>query len=111
MAFPASLPPESPLPPFLSSRVSWGFGMVWEGEREGEKQICLSHAPNRRGTWPDTQAHALTGNQTRDLPLWGMLPNPLRHTGSELFLSSFLGEGPRKEDRKIDKIEEVEKVE
>ena len=42
-----------------------------EGERKGEKHqcvrdtliVCLSHSPNR-GTWPATQACALTGNRT-----------------------------------------------
>ena len=40
-----------------------------EGEREGEKHQCMvaSHTP-LRGTWPTTQACALTGNQTSEWP-------------------------------------------
>ena len=39
-----------------------------EGEREGEKHQCVvaSHMPPP-GTWPTTQACALTGNGTNDL--------------------------------------------
>ena len=35
-----------------------------EGEREGEKHqsVVASHAPHNQGTWPATQACALTGN-------------------------------------------------
>ena len=32
------------------------------------------------GTWPTTQACALTGNPTRDLPVGGRVLNPLSHT-------------------------------
>ena len=38
-----------------------------KGEREGEKHQCVvaSHVP-LTGTWPATQACALTGNRTSD---------------------------------------------
>ena len=32
------------------------------------------------GTWPATQAHALTRNQIGDLSVFEMTPNPLSHT-------------------------------
>ena len=55
-----------------------------EGEREGEKHPCVvaSHTP-QPGTWPTTQACALTGNRTNN-PL---ILNPLSHTsqGHNLF--------------------------
>ena len=51
-----------------------------EGEREGEKHQCVvaSHTP-RNGTWPATQACALTGNRTRDSSGLPAL-NPLSYT-------------------------------
>ena len=58
-----------------------------EGVREGEKVQCaretsidcLWHAPSR-GTWPSTQACALTGNWTSDLLVCSMTLIPLSHT-------------------------------
>ena len=45
---------------------------------------CLSHAPYW-GTWPATQACALTGNQTSDPLLCSLTLSPLSYTsqGSE----------------------------
>ena len=40
---------------------------------------CLSHTCNQ-GTWPSTQACALTRSQTSDLSVCGMTPNPVSHT-------------------------------
>ena len=40
---------------------------------------CLSCAPNL-GTWPTTQAHALTRNRTSDLLVRRPALNPLSHT-------------------------------
>ena len=40
----------------------------------------LSYA-SRQGTWPKTQACALTGNQTGDPLLRSPVLNPLSHTG------------------------------
>ena len=52
-----------------------------EGEREGEKHQCVvaSHAP-LLGTWPATQACALTGNWTGDHLIHGPVLNPISHT-------------------------------
>ena len=53
---------------FLRILVSYFFRERGrEGEREGEKHQCLvaSHMPSL-GTWTETQACALTGNQTSD---------------------------------------------
>ena len=55
-----------------------------KGEREGEKHQCVvaSCAPwcPALGTWPTTQACALTGNQTSDPLVLRPVLNPLRHT-------------------------------
>ena len=40
----------------------------------------LSLAHPQLGTWSTTQACALTGNQTSDLSVCGLMPNPLGHT-------------------------------
>ena len=52
-----------------------------EGEREGEKLQCVvaSHVPPL-GTWPATQACALTGNQTGDPLVHKLALNLLSHT-------------------------------
>ena len=52
-----------------------------EGERDGEKYQCVvaSHAPPL-GTWPTTQACALTGNRTGDPLVRRLTLNPLSHT-------------------------------
>ena len=63
-----------------------------KGERMGEKHQCvrdtsigcLSHAPNW-GTWPATQACALTGNQTCDLLVLRLALSPLSHTSQGQF--------------------------
>ena len=53
------------------------------GEREKERGTsvcgCLSYAP-LLGTWPTTQACALTGNQTGDPLVCRLALNPLSHT-------------------------------
>ena len=58
-----------------------------EGEREGEKhQTCeryIDQLPLTRfqlGTWPATQACALTGNQTGNPLVHRTALNPLNHT-------------------------------
>ena len=73
-----------------------------EGEREGEKHQCVvaPHVPHL-GTWPATQACALTGNWTSDPLALRPVLNPLSHTSQGLveslwfanndsFTSSFL---------------------
>ena len=67
-----------------------------EGDRQGEKQSCVrsvaSHrpptghlAPNwapgpQPGTWPSTQARALTGNGTSNILVPRLVLSPLSHT-------------------------------
>ena len=51
-----------------------------EGEREGEKHRSVASFTPQLGTWPTTQACALTGNQTCDLLVHSTTPNPLSHT-------------------------------
>ena len=52
-----------------------------EGQREGEKHQCVvaSHAPPT-GSWPTTQAYALTGNQTGDPLIHRPALNPQSYT-------------------------------
>ena len=52
-----------------------------EGEREGEKHQCVVASPvPQLGTWPTSQACALTGNQTSDPLFQRPALNPLSHT-------------------------------
>ena len=52
---------------------------------------CLSHAP-LPGTWPATQACALTGNRTRDPLVLRLVLSPLSHTSQGMAeLSQGLG--------------------
>ena len=55
-----------------------------ERRREGEKHLRnINRLPlphTQSGTWPITQACALTWNQTRDLSVCWTTPNPLSHT-------------------------------
>ena len=55
-----------------------------EGEREGEKHQCVVafHRP-QLGTWPTTQACALTGNRTGDPLVCRPALNPLSHTSQD----------------------------
>ena len=50
-----------------------------EGEREGEKHGLPLSQP-QMGTWPTTQACALTGNQTGNLLVHRLVLNPLSHS-------------------------------
>ena len=50
-----------------------------KGGRETPMCGCLSHTPSR-GTWPTTQACALTGNRTSDPLFRRLVLNPLSHT-------------------------------
>ena len=58
-------------------------------KREGEKHQCVvaSRVPPPLGTWPATQACALTGNQTGDTLVHRPAPNPLSHTSQGYLLS------------------------
>ena len=51
-----------------------------EGEIEGEKHGSVVLAEPQLGTWPATQACALTGNQTSDLLVCRPALSPLSHT-------------------------------
>ena len=57
-----------------------------EGEREGMKyqRVFASHVVPPLGTWPATQACALTGNQTSDPLVHRPVLNPLSHTSQGL---------------------------
>ena len=55
-----------------------------EGEREGEKHcVWLPLVCPLLGTWPATQAHALTGNRTSDPLVHRPMLNPLSHTSQD----------------------------
>ena len=64
-----------------------------EVEREGEKHRCVRErlplACPQLGTWPATQACALTGNRTRDLLVLRLVLNPLNHTSQGDNLNTF----------------------
>ena len=62
-------------------------------EKERERNInCLSLACLQLGTWPTTQACALTGNRTGDLLVYRMTPihwaTPVRYAFTDLKLSN-----------------------
>ena len=58
-----------------------------EGEREGEKHQCVvaSRMPPQVGTWPATQACALTRNRTGDPVVRRPALNPLSCTSQGMF--------------------------
>ena len=51
-----------------------------EKDRERNINVWLPLVHPLLGTWPTTQAHALTGNRTRDPLLHSLQLNPLSHT-------------------------------
>ena len=53
-----------------------------EGQWGEEKHQCVvaSHVPPKLGTWPATQACALSGNRTGDSLVLRLALSPLRHT-------------------------------
>ena len=55
-------------------------GEVREKERERNINMWFPLAHPLLGTWPTTQAHALTGNQTSDPLLPSLVLNPLSHS-------------------------------
>ena len=55
-----------------------------EGEREGNINVWLPFAYPLLGTWPATQARALTGNQTRAPLVRRLALSPLSHTSQGL---------------------------
>ena len=60
----------------------------WKKERERNIHVWLPLAHLLLGTWPATQACALTGNQTSDLSICRMGLSPLSHT-NQGFLKFF----------------------
>ena len=52
-----------------------------EGERERNINVWLPFTRPLLGTWPTTQARALTGNQTRDPLVYRLALNALSHSG------------------------------
>ena len=71
----------------ISHTVCQGFKILFifrergRGEKERERninQLLLAHP--KLGSWPTTQARALTGNQTRDPLVYRPVLNPLSHT-------------------------------
>ena len=57
-----------------------GGGEGREKERERNMNMWLPLAHPQPGTWPTTQACALTGNQTGSLLVRRLVFNPLNHT-------------------------------
>ena len=72
-------------------------------------RLPLAHP--QPGTWPVTQAHALTGNLASDLSVGGTTLNPLKHTSQGLYagfiLETFLKEQPGKMQRALDRKLEI----
>ena len=56
-----------------------------EKERERNVNVWLPLTLLLLGTWPTTQACALTGNQTGDPLVHGLVLNPLSHTSQGYF--------------------------
>ena len=71
---------------FLKRYLFLERGKEREKEREREKHWCVRYidqlplAPSQLGTWPATQACALTGHRTGDLSFPRPALNPLSHT-------------------------------
>ena len=59
-----------------------------ERGRERNIKLWLSPAHPLLGTWPTTQACALTGNSTCDPVVHRLALNPLSHTSQEYFIFS-----------------------
>ena len=57
-----------------------------EKERDRNINVWLPLTCHLLGTWPTTQACALTGNQTRDLLVHRSALNPLNHTSRGCFI-------------------------
>ena len=58
-------------------------------ERERNINVWLSLARPLLGTWPTTQAHALTGNQTSDSLVCRPMLNALGYTSKSYFQNSY----------------------
>ena len=72
------------------SKIFLNLFLEGEGEREKHQCVAASHAPPL-GTWPTTQAHALTGNRTGNPLVCRPVPHPLSHTtqGSKYLVLSY----------------------
>ena len=71
-----------------------------EGERQGDKDQCMVafRTPHTLGTWPATQACALTGSRTNNTLVLRLALSPLSHTSQGhtwhfLMNTSFLWKG------------------
>ena len=65
---------------FLRFYLFFNKGEGREKERERTINVWLPLVHLQLGTWPTTQACALTGNQTGDLLVCRLVLNPLSHT-------------------------------
>ena len=76
---------------YLIRQVSFFLSFLDRGEgREKEKErninVWLPLACPLLGTWPETQACALTGNRTSNPLVHRLALNPLSHTSQDRFL-------------------------
>ena len=62
-----------------------------EKERERNINVWLPLACPLLGTWPTTQAYALTGNQTVDPLIHKLVLNPLSHTSQGMIFFLIIG--------------------
>ena len=62
---------------------------IWMRERNID-WLPLARAPTKQGPNPQTQACALSGNQTRNLSVCRMMPNPQSHTSQGVHVSLFI---------------------
>ena len=70
--------------PFLKRLFTYLFLDRGEGrEKERNINVWLPLVRPLLGTWPETQACVLTGNQTGDLLVHQPAPNPLSHTSQK----------------------------
>ena len=67
---------------------AWVAGQVpCGGVIRGRQSVYLSHMHPSLGTWPTTQACALTGNRTSDPLVRRLALNPLSHTSQARYLT------------------------
>ena len=76
---------------FFSPKVLFIYFESKGGRKRGRETDRLPLMYPQPGTWPATQAYALTGNRTGNLLVCGTTPNPLSHTSQvcSFFLSLF----------------------
>ena len=74
---------------FIYLFLERGEGKEKEKERNINVWLSLAHPP--LGTWPTTQACALTGNRTSDPLVYRPALNPLSHTSQGRVVSFLIG--------------------